>query len=139
MRTVRVLLVALVAALALAACSDTPDSVEDAVSSLPSGEDVVEDVTEVAEDVQTQLNELGTAIENSEAAEDLQAAWSDVRTEITSAISSFTSGENIDTEAIQAQFDEFQTELEAMGDDVGDDVMSAWSELRAAFEQLTTS
>lgn len=134
MRTIRVLTMALVATFAVAACSDTPDSVEDAVSSLPD----TEDVTAVAEDVQTELNELGTAIENSEAAEDLQAGWTNVRTEITSAISSFTSGESIDTAAIEAQFDEFQTELEAMGDDVGDEVMSAWSELRAAFQQLTS-
>lgn len=134
MRTIRVLTMALVATFAVAACSDTPDSVEDAVSSLPD----TEDVTAVAEDVQTELNELGTAIENSEAAEDLQAGWTNVRTEITSAISSFTSGESIDTAAIEAQFDEFQTELEAMGDDVGDEVMAAWSELRAAFQQLTS-
>lgn len=138
MRTVRVLIMALMAALAVAACSDAPENVEDAVSSLPSSEEVTENVTEVAEDVQTQLNELGTAIENSEAAEDLQTAWSDVRTEVTSAISSFSAGESIDTAAIETQFDAFQTELEAMGDDVGDEVMAAWNELRSAFEQLTS-
>lgn len=138
MRTVRVLIMALMAALSVAACSDAPENVEDAVSSLPSSEEVTENVTEVAEDVQTQLNELGTAIENSEAAEDLQTAWSDVRTEVTSAISSFSAGESIDTAAIETQFDAFQTELEAMGDDVGDEVMTAWNELRSAFEQLTS-
>lgn len=138
MRTVRVLIMALMATLAVAACSDAPENVEDAVSSLPSSEEVTENVTEVAEDVQTQLNELGTAIENSEAAEDLQTAWSDVRTEVTSAISSFSAGESIDTAVIETQFDEFQTELEAMGDDVGDEVMAAWNELRSAFEQLTS-
>lgn len=138
MRTVRVLIMALMATLAVAACSDAPENVEDAVSSLPSSEEVTENVTEVAQDVQTQLNELGTAIENSEAAEDLQTAWSDVRTEVTSAISSFSAGESIDTAAIETQFDEFQTELEAMGDDVGDEVMTAWNELRSAFEQLTS-
>lgn len=138
MRTVRVLIMALMAALSVAACSDAPENVEDAVSSLPSSEEVTENVTEVAEDVQTQLNELGTAIENSEAAEDLQTAWSDVRTEVTSAISSFSAGESIDTAAIETQFDAFQTELEAMGDDVGDEVMAAWNELRSAFEQLTS-
>lgn len=138
MRTVRVLIMALMATLAVAACSDAPENVEDAVSSLPSSEEVTENVTEVAQDVQTQLNELGTAIENSEAAEDLQTAWSDVRTEVTSAISSFSAGESIDTAAIETQFDAFQTELEAMGDDVGDEVMAAWNELRSAFEQLTS-
>lgn len=132
MRKIRLLLLALVAALAVGACSDTPDSVEDAVSSLPDSEDV----TEVATEVQTELNELATEIENSEVADDLQAAWTDLRTEITSAISSATAGETLDTEAIRTQLDEFQSELEAMGDDVGDGVMSAWSELRAAFEQL---
>lgn len=134
MRKIRIFVLALVAALAVGACSDTPDSIEDAVSSLPDAEDV----TDVAEDVQTELNELGEAIESSEAADDLQTAWGEVRTEITSAISSFTSGETIDTEAVQAQLDEFQSELEAMGDDVGDDLMSAWNELRSSFEQMTS-
>jgi len=132
MRKIRLLLLALVAALAVGACSDTPDSVEDAVSSLPDSEDV----TEVATEVQMELNELATEIENSDVADDLQAAWTDMRTEITSAISSATAGEALDTESIRTELDEFQSELEAMGDDVGDSVMSAWSELRAAFEQL---
>jgi hypothetical protein len=132
MRTVRLLLVGLVGMFALAACSDTPDSVEDAVSSLPD----TEDVTDAAADVQTELNELGDAIESSDAAEDLQAAWTEMRTEITAAISSATAGESIDTTAIETQLDQFQSELETMGDDVGDDVMSAWNELRSAFEQL---
>ncbi|HEX6222443.1 MAG TPA: hypothetical protein VF115_15235 [Acidimicrobiia bacterium] len=132
MRIARLILVAVVAALALAACSDTPDSVEDAVSSLPESEDVAD----MAADVQTELNELATEIENSDVADDLQTAWSEVRTEITSAISSVTSGETLDTESIQTELDEFQTELEAMGDDVGDNVMSAWTELRSSFEQL---
>ena len=132
MRKIRLLLLALVAALAVGACSETPDSVEDAVSSLPDSEDV----TQVATEVQTELNELATEIENSEVADDLQAAWTDLRTEVTSAISSATAGETLDTEAIQTQLDEFQSELEAMGDDVGEGVMSAWTELRAAFEQL---
>jgi len=134
MRKTRLIVLALAAALAVGACSDTPDSVEDAVSSLPDSEDV----TAVAAEVQTELNELTTAIENSEVAGDLQVAWSEVRTEITSAISSATAGDSLDTESIEAELDEFQSELEAMGDEVGDEVMSAWTELRAAFDQLTS-
>jgi hypothetical protein len=42
----------------------------------------------------------------------------------------------IDTTALQSELDEFESELTAAGDEVGDDLMSAWSSLRAKFEDL---
>lgn len=132
MRTVRLFLVALIGAFAMAACADTPDTVEDAVSSLP-GE---EDVAEVGADIQAEIEAVATEIENSEAADDLTAAWSDMQAEINAAVDSITSNEAVDTEAIQAELDEFQAEVEAAGDAVSDDLVVAWNELRSTVEDL---
>lgn len=132
MRTVRLLLVALIGAFAMVACADTPDTVEDAVSSLP-GE---EDMAEVGAEIQTEIEAVATEIENSEAADDLSAAWSDIQTEINAAVDSITSDGTVDTEAIQAELDEFQTEVEAAGDAVSDDLVAAWNELRSTVEEL---
>lgn len=131
-KPLRLLLIALIGALAIAACSDTPDSVDDAVTSLP-GE---EDMAEAAADIQAEIEAVSTEIENSEAADDLRAAWSDIQVEINSAVDSVTSNETVDTEAIQAELDEFQAEVEAAGDEVSDELVAAWNELRSTFEEL---
>jgi len=132
MKPIRMLIAALIGILALAACSDTPDSVEDAVSSLPSEGDVTDALT----DVQAEIDAVATEIESSDAADDLREAWSSVEAELTEAANSIASNETIDTDAVQAELEEFQTEIEAAGDEVGDELAAAWRELRSTFEQL---
>lgn len=132
MRTIRILIVALVGALAVAACSDTPGTVDDAVSSIPDEGEMADALT----DIQAEIETVATAIENSDAADDLQTAWSEVRAQINEAMNSITSDEAIDTEAIRAELEEFQAEVEAAGDEVGADLESAWNELRSRIEQL---
>lgn len=132
MRTVRILIVALIGSIAVAACSDTPDSIDDAVSSLP-GE---EDVAELGADIQAEIDAVSTAIENSEAADELRDAWSDMQAELEEAMNAIASNEAVDTDAIRAELDEFQAQVEAASDDVSDELVSAWNELRAKVEQL---
>lgn len=132
MRRVRILILALVGALAIAACSDTPDTVDDAVSSLPSEDDVVELTTEI----QTEVEELTTEIENSEAGDQLLDAWTEVRAEVTEAVSAMTTGSEVDTDAVRAELDEFQAEVEAAGEEVGPELTTAWNELRSKVEAL---
>lgn len=132
MRTIRVLIVALIGALALAACSDPPDTVDEAVSSLPSEEEV----TDALANLQSEIDAVATEIENSDAADELREAWSNVEAELTEAANSIASNETIDTEAVRAELEEFQTEVEAAGDDVSDELAAAWDELRSTFEQL---
>lgn len=132
MRTVRILIVALIGSIAVAACSDTPESIDDAVSSLP-GED---DVAELGADIQAEIDAVSTAIENSEAADELRDGWSDMQAELDEAMNAIASNEAVDTDAIRAELDEFQAQVEAASDDVSDELVSAWNELRAKFEQL---
>jgi hypothetical protein len=132
MKFVRVLAFALIGLLAIAACSDTPDSVGDAVSSLPESDDVAA----AAAEVQTEMTQIADEIQRSAAAEDLESSWNDVQTSMTAAITAATTDGSVDTAAVQAELDDFQSDLEAVGDDVSSDLMSAWTSLRGKFEQL---
>jgi hypothetical protein len=82
------------------------------------------------------MADLSASIQSSGTADDVQTAWTKVQSEITAAISAVTADGSVDTNAIREDLDEFQTELEAAGDEVGDEVISAWASLRAKFEQL---
>jgi hypothetical protein len=132
MKFVRVLAFALIGLLAIAACSDPPDSVGDAVSSLPESDDVAA----AAAEVQTEMTQIADEIQRSAAAEDLESSWNDVQTSMTAAITAATTDGSVDTAAVQAELDDFQSDLEAVGDDVSSDLMSAWTSLRGKFEQL---
>jgi hypothetical protein len=133
MKALRVFAVSIIALASVVACSDVPDSVDEAISSLPEEGDV----TAAVENIQTQIDTVGEEIENSEAAEDLRDGWADVQSEIESAVESIAAGEQIDTEAIQTELDEFQADVEAARDDVSDELVAAWESLRDQFEQLT--
>lgn len=132
MRSIKTLLVVLVGLFALVACGGTTGTTDGSVSSLPSGEDVGDAATEV----QAELSALASEIEASDAADDIRAAWSDVQTEIGSAIATWTADGEVDTAALQSEFDEFETQLNALGDDVGDDLRESWLEVRQQVEQL---
>jgi ABC-type glycerol-3-phosphate transport system substrate-binding protein len=132
MRPVRILILALVGAVAVAACSETPEVLDGAVTTFPDEDDVAELVAEV----QAEIQEVSTEIENSEAAADLRAAWSELSSELNAAIASITSNQAIDTAAVRDQLDEFQSEVEMAGDEVSDELRSAWIELRSKFERL---
>jgi hypothetical protein len=134
MKALRVFAVSIIALAIMAACSDVPESVDEAISSLPEEEDV----TAAAENIQTQVDTLTEEIENSAAADDLRDGWTEVQSEIESAVASITNGDQIDTEAIEAEFDEFQADVQAARDDVSDELVAAWNSLREQFEQLTS-
>jgi formiminotetrahydrofolate cyclodeaminase len=132
MKVIRILAMIVVGPLAIAACADTTGDIEDPVTSLPEASDVAD----LAGEVQAEMTELATEIQNSQAAADLETAWVALQAEMTAALSSVQADGEIDTTALQSELDEFESELTAAGDEVGDDLMSAWSSLRAKFEDL---
>lgn len=133
MKFVRFALVALLGALTLAACTDSADDLEGAVTSLVESEDLAA----TAEELRSEVEQLGTEIENSEAAAELQEGWDDLRADLSSAIDSMANNETIDTEAIEESFESFEADLEAAGDSVSDELENAWNELRETIERLT--
>ena len=132
MKRVRILILALAGAIAIAACSDTPEGLDDVVTSLPGQDDVVE----LAAEVQADIEEVSTELANSEAAEELGTAWSELNAELNTTIQSIISNQAVDTDAVRNQLDEFQSEVDAAGDEVSDELRSAWIELRSKFERL---
>jgi phenylalanyl-tRNA synthetase alpha subunit len=136
----RIITAIMIGALALAACSgDTVDEVaseiEDATDASVADE-VEQNAVELASEVEQQMDTLATEIQNSEAADDLQNAWNDIQTEVTAAIASMQTDGTISTEGLEQELDEFQTELDAAGDQIAPELQDAWNSLRSNIEQM---
>jgi hypothetical protein len=127
-------------ALALAACSS--ETVDDVTSELESAtdvsvaDDVEQDAMELAAEVQDEMSTLGTEIQNSDAADDLQAAWNEMQGEVTAALASMGTDGTISTEGLEEGIDEFQTALDSAGDEIGPEITEAWNSLRDKVESL---
>jgi gas vesicle protein len=136
----RIITAVMIGALALAACSgdtveDVTSEIEDATSASVSDE-VEQDAVDLATDVEQQMDTLSNEIQNSEAADDLQNAWNDIQNEVTAAIASMQTDGTISTEGLEQELNEFQTELDAAGDEIAPEVRDAWTSLRTSIEQL---
>lgn len=132
MTPIRKLLLALIGAVVLAACNSAADIVDDPVTTLPTQDDVVEVVSEVQADIER----LGEEVANSEAADELQEAWTELNSELTSMMESIRTNQAFDTDAVENRLAEFGQEVEAAGEEVGDELQSAWFDLRSKVEQL---
>ena len=132
MRIIKTLLIVVVGLLALVACSGTSGTGEDVVSTLPSSEDV----DDAAAEIQGEWDALAAEIQASGAADEIQSAWTEVQAQVASAIATLSADGEVDTAALESEFDDFETQLEALGDEVGDDVMEAWQDVRQQIEQL---
>jgi hypothetical protein len=132
--------VVLIGVIGLIGCSGTPDTIEDIPTTLPADIPTTlpaaDDVQELVTEVQTEMTDIATEIQNSDASEELQSAWAEIEAEVRSAIDSVAESGSLDTSGLQDQLDEFQDTLTSMGDDVSDELMSSWQALRNAFDQL---
>jgi PBP1b-binding outer membrane lipoprotein LpoB len=136
----RIITAIMIGALVLAACSgdtveDVTSEIEDATNASVSDE-VEQDAVDLATDVEQQMDTLSNEIQNSEAADDLQNAWNDIQNEVTAAIASMQTDGTISTEGLEQELNEFQTELDAAGDEIAPEVRDAWTSLRTSIEQM---
>lgn len=134
MKTRNALLMGLLGLIAVVGCSDTPQVVDDLAGSLPAADDVQGVLT----DIQTEVSDIAAEVESSDASDELRAAWEDLQAEITTAVASVTENGGIDRAALQDEFDEFEAGLDALGDDVSDELQSSWATLRQRLEELTS-
>lgn len=132
MRTPRLLPMAVAALLVLAACTDVTGDLGDIPTTLPDASEV----GDAADQVRNELEQLATEIENSEAADELQTQWTELQAEIAAAIASASSDGSFDTTRFEEAMDDFQSQLEAAGDDLSDEALAAWAAFRVQLEQL---
>ncbi|HEX6219803.1 MAG TPA: hypothetical protein VF115_01785 [Acidimicrobiia bacterium] len=140
MRTKLMVGAVLIGAIGLIGCSDTPDTIEDIPTTLPeelpTTLPAADDVQALVAEVQTEMDDIATELQNSDASDELQSAWAEIEAEMRSAIDSVAESGSLDTSGLQDQLDEFQDTLTSMGDDVSDELMSSWQALRNAFDQM---
>lgn len=142
MRSKLMIGVMLIGAIGLIGCSETPETIEDIPTTLPEELPTTlpdaGDVQDLVDEIQTEMDDIATEIQNSDAGEELEGAWTEIETEIRAAVDSVAESGSFDASGLQDQLDEFQETLTSMGDDVSDELMSSWDALRNAFDQLMT-
>ncbi len=89
-------------------------------------------------DLQSQMAALAEDIENSEAADELGDAWAELQAEVAEATTALTSGAAFDTTELQQGIDAFEDQLDTMGGEAGDELQSAWAEVRSTLEDLVS-
>lgn len=102
-------------------------------------EELEETATDVAAAIaaaQEDLADLGQAIENSEAEEDLRAAWEDLQGDLTPVFTSLQTDQPVDQERVMQILDEFQADLEAAGAEIEPELRDTWESLRDHIERL---
>jgi len=131
----RTMIMALAGAMALGACSGTTDA------TLP--EDLTEstlvdstDMEAIAE-FQAEIDELGDAISESQAAEDLSAAWGTLNAELAASVASIQEDGAIAREEIETELEAFEQRLDEL--DVEENVRTAWEALRSHLEQMMSN
>ena len=140
----RNLTIALLAgALALGACSqDTTDGTgstgvtgtEPAPSTTMSGAATTFAGDETMIELEAELDQLGSAIAESEAADELSAAWDALGDEISAAMASIGEDGTIAREEIESELESFEQNLDDL--EVEENVRTAWEALRSHLEQL---
>ncbi len=135
MRSRSVLVLALTGLLVLAACGDTNPTEMTFESGTvttgdPTGDDVANDVASTVAAVQAEVTDLTTEVQNSAAAAELEGTWNDLQVELLAAVAAIRDDGTIDGAAVQENVNAFQTQLDALGDEVEPTLMEAWETLR---------
>ncbi len=142
MRKRNLIALALTGLLVLAACGDTnltettanPGS---ATTGDPTtGEDVTDDIATTVADIQAEVTELSTEVQNSAAAAELEETWNGLQAEVLAAVAAINDDGTIDGSAVQEEINAFQTQLDTLGDEVEPALLDAWETLRDRLQGL---
>jgi hypothetical protein len=101
-----------------------------------TGEDVTDDIATTVAEVQSEVNELATEVQNSTAAAELEESWNALQANVLAAVAAIGDDGTIDGSAIQEELASFQAELDALGDEAEPALMEAWETLRDRLESL---
>jgi hypothetical protein len=140
MRKTKSFAIAIACLLALGACADndlTTTTVDGgAVTTVADSTEATADVAATIAEVQSDVTDLSTEIQNSAAAAELQESWNTLQTAVLAAVASVADDGTMDGTQIQGAIDDFQTDLDALGADVEPTVAEAWDTLRDNLESM---
>lgn len=133
-------ILAMVGLLALSACSDTTldTTTTDAMGATTTtmSTDTSMDMNDVVSEVQTEITDLQTQIQNSAAAQELQDSWMQLSTELTAALASISDDGTIDSTSVQDALDQFQSDLDSASTEIEPELTDAWNTFRDHVESL---
>lgn len=138
MRKSKVLAALFAGILVLSACGDTTvEDVEDGVTSLGEAADnLPPEVTETVDEVQADVTNLATEVQNSAAAAELEESWNSLQTEVVAALAAIGDDGMVDGTEVTDAIDDFQADLDALGDEVEPTLAEAWDTFRQRLEGM---
>jgi hypothetical protein len=136
------LILAVAGLLSLAACDEaglTTTTLADGVTTSASqtdADDVANDIATTVAEVQAEVTELANEVQNSAAAAELQESWDALQSEILAVVAAIRDDGTIDGSQVQGALDSFQSDLDALGDQIEPSLTDAWETLRNRLESL---
>lgn len=132
---------ALTGLLFLAACGDTDLTETTDLGSVTTedpttGDDVANDIATTVAEIQSEVNELATEVQNSAAAAELEETWNALQAEVLAAVAAVGDDGTIDGSAVQEEIDAFQAQIDTLGDEIEPTLMEAWDNLRDRLQDL---
>jgi hypothetical protein len=90
--------------------------------------------SETIAELQAEIDQLASAIAESEAGEDLAGAWEALGTELAAAVVSVQDDGAIAREEVEDELEQFESTLDEL--EVEENLRTAWEALRSHLEQL---
>lgn len=142
MKTRTLLILAVAGLLSLAACDDaglTTTTLANGATTTENpttSDDVANDIATTVSEVQAEVTELANEVQNSAVAADLQESWDTLQAEVLAGVAAIRDDGTIDGSQVQEALDNFQSDLDALGDQVEPTLTDAWETLRDRLESL---
>jgi len=143
MRNRTLIALGIAGAMTVAACAGTTDPTVTTAAVVPgtSESDDTETTTPsdpaaIVAELQARLDELAAEIENSEAAEQLQSNWAELQAGFAAALAGIGEDGTVDLSGMEDRLEEFEAEIEALGDEVEPELRDAWERFQSELEQL---
>jgi len=130
--------------LATAACADSTDTTDTTVAGPTSTSDATApppttgdlDPTAAIASLQAEMSQLAAQVESSQAAAELQIMWDEFQAELTAALADVQADGTLDLSGVETRVQEFEDDLDSLGDQVEPELRDAWATFRSNIEQL---
>lgn len=98
--------------------------------------DTSDTVAALVSEVQTAAADLEDKVSSSPVADDLSDAWAAVETNVDDVVAAVAAGSTDLENEFADELDTFESNLDELGDEAGDELATAWQTFRTAFESL---